>query len=150
MNPLVLLAVGGLALMAFTKKKPTRTNGNGVATEPKTISVTVEELKSWGEIPMFIGDTLKVSAPEVPPSAWALFTEAIAGEPLIVQSESHIDGTSGADGDYGTKEFKIVAVQDVSSEVISAGTLRADFVLAENPDVPAETIASVKLLIMAP
>ena len=148
--PIIPLLIGAAILAIAGKKKPTRITNGGGAPEPKTISVTVEELKSMGEIPMFIGDTLKVSAPEVPPSQWALFTEATVGEPMVVVSEGHIEGTSGADGDYGTKEFKLDAVQNVSSEVISAGTIRADFVLAENPDVPAETIASVNLLITAP
>lgn len=152
--PIIPLLIGAAILAIAGKKKPTRITNGGGAPEPKTISVTVEELKSMGEIPMFIGDTLKVSAPEVLPSAWVLFTEATAGEPMVVVAESHIDGTSGADGDYGTKEFKIDAVQKAPSDgmisMISAGTIRADFALAENPDVPAETIASVNLLIMAP
>jgi hypothetical protein len=151
----IVIAIAALAIVGKKKPKPSTNGGGGNgggARQPKTVSVTIEELAALTEIPLFIGDTLRVSAPEAPPHAWTLYTEVTEGDPLIVVTESTEAG-GGGPGSYGTKVFQIDAVQaqDPGSPH-SVGVIRSDFLLcppAQDPLPPCEPQAGIDIVITA-
>lgn len=128
---LPLLIIGGVILMAGRKKPTGNGNGNGAVGE--TVSITWDELKASSEIGINTGDTLVVRVAEAAPASWTLYTEAVAGDPIIVVTEEHVDPAEPVPGDYGDHVYTIAAHQ--------AGQIKASLVQAtthEHPEVWAE------------
>jgi hypothetical protein len=148
--PILPIAAIAAAVLFLGGKKggKKKSNGdNGVTPTGTTISVTTQELQTMGEIPMSIGDTLKVTMPHIEPYQSVLATEVVAGAPFIDVKEKQIPF-----GAMGATEFAIKAIQGVGAQAPSEGKIKADFIHETPPgsDDPAQVIATVMLLVTAP
>lgn len=134
-----VVVVAGLGYLVYKEVEEDKAKKALKKAKPRTVKVGTADAPS--SVAMKVGETVRIKVPKVAPLTIEAFTEATAGDPIIVMTEKPDQPGSGAAGDYGSE------VVDVKAH--APGTVLVNFLYQPAPGSPdqASSAGSVNLII---